>query len=95
MRIEEACEALGISKGDSLEDAKKAYRVHAIKCHPDKNPDDPDATAKFQKIGAAYALITKFHESGQEWPERGIANLCDRCGAGGWGRAACVISCVR
>jgi len=50
---------LHLSSGDTLEDAKRNFRILSLKLHPDKNPNDPLATSKFQEICNAYRLIEK------------------------------------
>eukprot|EP00439_Symbiodinium_sp_Y106_P013071 s2507_g1.t3 len=52
-------EALGITAKDraSEEDIKKAYRTKSREWHPDKNPDNPQATANFQRINEAYNVL--------------------------------------
>lgn len=47
---------LGVERNASTKQIKKAYRALAMKYHPDKNPDDPDAQTKFQDINAAYEV---------------------------------------
>ena len=48
---------LGLSKGASEGEIKKAYRKMAIKFHPDKNPDDTSAEAKFKEAAEAYEVL--------------------------------------
>ena len=52
-------EILGVKRDSSTKQIKKAYRTLAMKFHPDKNPDDPDAQEKFHDINAAYEVHNK------------------------------------
>ena len=51
-------EVLGISKGASSSEIKKAYRKAAVEHHPDKNPDDPEAEDRFKEVGEAYEILS-------------------------------------
>ena len=50
---EEAAKILDVNVDDEPDAIKKKYRKLALKLHPDKNRDDPEATQKFQRIAEA------------------------------------------
>ncbi len=49
---------LGVNKGSSASEIKKAYRKKAVKFHPDKNPDDKKAEEKFKEAAEAYEVLS-------------------------------------
>ena len=52
-------EVLGVSRGASDDEIKKAYRAKCKRWHPDLNPNDPTAEEHFKEVQAAYDAITK------------------------------------
>ncbi|HSW87499.1 MAG TPA: molecular chaperone DnaJ [Rhabdochlamydiaceae bacterium] len=51
-------EILGVNRGVGQDEIKKAYRKNALKFHPDKNPGDPKAEARFKEISEAYEVLS-------------------------------------
>ncbi|MBL4538489.1 chaperone Hsp40, co-chaperone with DnaK [Oceanicaulis sp. 350] len=51
-------EVLGVAKDADAKAIKSAYRKLAMKYHPDQNPDDAEAEAKFKEVGEAYAILS-------------------------------------
>ena len=52
-------QVLGLPRTDATpEDVKRAYRKAAARVHPDRNPDDPNCTAKFQEVQYAYSVLS-------------------------------------
>lgn len=51
-------EILGVERTADAEEIKRAYRRLALKYHPDRNPDDPDAEAKFKEAAEAYEILS-------------------------------------
>ncbi|EPR37463.1 heat shock protein DnaJ domain protein [Desulfovibrio sp. X2] len=64
MTLTECYRILMVEQGATLETIKTSYRRLAFKLHPDLNPDDPEASRKFQRLNEAYVVLTRSAEQG-------------------------------
>jgi len=77
-------EVLGVEKAADEKDIKKAYRRVAMKYHPDRNPDDPDADEKFKEATEAYDVLMN-SEKRAAYDRFGHAGVDPNMGGGGFG----------
>jgi len=74
-------EVLGVAKTASESEIKKAYRKLAMKYHPDRNSDDPDAESKFKEASEAYSVLSD-RDKRARYDQFGHAGLNSQAGFG-------------
>src|SRR5574344_887801 len=74
-------EVLGVEKGADADTIKRAYRKAAMKYHPDRNPGDKEAEAKFKEVGEAYEVLSDPDKKAR-YDQFGFAGVDPNFGAG-------------
>ncbi|HEY5651248.1 MAG TPA: molecular chaperone DnaJ [Acidimicrobiia bacterium] len=77
-------ELLGVARDANAEEIKKAFRRVARETHPDANPDDPTAEARFKEVAEAYEVL-KDPERRRRYDRGETFDIGDLFGAGGFG----------
>lgn len=77
-------EVLGVQKNASKDEIKKAYRKLAMQYHPDRNPDNKSAEAKFKEASEAAEILLS-DEKRSRYDQFGHAGVSGNAGAGGFG----------
>lgn len=80
-------EILGVAKGSSTAELKKAYRRVAMKHHPDRNPDNKESEDKFKEASEAYEILSN-EQKRAAYDQYGHAGVDGSSGMGGGGGGA-------